>query len=58
MLLAWAAFQRAPYVQPDEDVELAQFGVGPVRIALALFKKHGFRLEGWPKEVRDVLALD
>jgi seryl-tRNA synthetase len=33
-------------------------GFGLERIALALFKKHGFRLEAWPKEVRDVLALD
>jgi seryl-tRNA synthetase len=33
-------------------------GFGLERIALALFKKHGFRLEAWPREVRDVLALD
>jgi seryl-tRNA synthetase len=33
-------------------------GFGLERIALALFKTHGFRPEAWPKEVRDVLALD
>ncbi|HWH42369.1 MAG TPA: amino acid--[acyl-carrier-protein] ligase [Usitatibacter sp.] len=33
-------------------------GFGLERIALALFKKHGLRLEAWPREVRDVLALD
>jgi seryl-tRNA synthetase len=32
-------------------------GFGLERIALALFKKHGLRLEKWPHEVRDVLAL-
>jgi len=33
-------------------------GFGLERIALALFKKHGLRVEAWPREVRDVLALD
>jgi len=33
-------------------------GFGLERIALALFKRHGLDLGGWPKEVRDVLALD
>lgn len=33
-------------------------GFGLERIALALFRTHGFRLEAWPREVRDVLALD
>ena len=33
-------------------------GFGLERIALALFKKHSLRLEAWPREVRDVLALD
>ncbi len=33
-------------------------GFGLERIALALFRKHGLRLEAWPREVRDVLALD
>ena len=33
-------------------------GFGLERIALALFKRHGLRVEAWPREVRDVLALD
>jgi seryl-tRNA synthetase len=33
-------------------------GFGLERVALALFKTHGFRLEGWPREVRDVLGID
>ena len=33
-------------------------GFGLERVALALFKTHGFKLEDWPREVRDVLALD
>jgi seryl-tRNA synthetase len=32
-------------------------GFGLERVALALFKTHGFRLEDWPREVRDVLDL-
>jgi len=32
-------------------------GFGLERIALALFKRHGLDLSGWPREVRDVLAL-
>jgi hypothetical protein len=33
-------------------------GFGLERIALALFKRHGLAVDAWPKEVRDVLALD
>ena len=33
-------------------------GFGLERIALALFKRHGLDVGGWPREVRDVLALD
>jgi len=33
-------------------------GFGLERIALALFKRHGLDVAGWPKDVRDVLALD
>jgi seryl-tRNA synthetase len=40
-----------------EVAHSACVGFGLERIALALFKKHGFRLEAWPHEVRDVLAL-
>jgi seryl-tRNA synthetase len=32
-------------------------GFGLERVALALFKAHGFRLEAWPREVRDVLDI-
>lgn len=32
-------------------------GFGLERIALALFKRHGLDVDGWPKEVLDVLAL-
>jgi seryl-tRNA synthetase len=32
-------------------------GFGLERVALALFKTHGFKLEDWPREVRDVLDL-
>ena len=32
-------------------------GFGLERIALALFRTHGLRIEDWPREVRDVLAL-
>ena len=35
----------------------ACIGFGLERIALALFKTHGFALEAWPAKVRDVLAL-
>ena len=43
----------------DGDVaHSACVGFGLERIALALFRTHGFRLEAWPREVRDVLALD
>jgi seryl-tRNA synthetase len=33
-------------------------GFGLERIALALFKKHGFELKRWPREVREILALN
>jgi seryl-tRNA synthetase len=33
-------------------------GFGLERVALALFKSHGFDPTRWPQEVRDVLALD
>ncbi len=33
-------------------------GFGLERIALALFRAHGFDAGTWPREVRDVLALD
>ena len=32
-------------------------GFGLERVALALFKTHGLKLEAWPREVRDVLDL-
>lgn len=32
-------------------------GFGLERVALALFRTHGLALAGWPREVRDVLAL-
>jgi seryl-tRNA synthetase len=32
-------------------------GFGLERVALALFKAHGLKLESWPREVRDVLGL-
>ncbi|MGE5095821.1 MAG: amino acid--[acyl-carrier-protein] ligase [Betaproteobacteria bacterium] len=32
-------------------------GFGLERVALALFRTHGLRVEDWPREVRDVLAL-
>jgi seryl-tRNA synthetase len=35
----------------------ACIGFGLERIALALFRKHGFDPDRWPKEVRQVLAL-
>jgi seryl-tRNA synthetase len=41
-----------------EVAHSACVGFGLERIALALFRTHGFRLEAWPREVRDVLALD
>jgi len=33
-------------------------GFGLERVALALFRTHGLDVAGWPREVRDVLALD
>lgn len=33
-------------------------GFGLERVALALFKTHGLEIGKWPREVRDVLALD
>ena len=41
-----------------EVAHSACVGFGLERIALALFRTHGFQLDAWPKEVRDVLALD
>ncbi len=35
----------------------ACIGFGLERITLALLKKHGFRLETWPREVRQVLEM-
>lgn len=35
----------------------ACIGFGLERIALALFRTHGFDVDAWPREVRDVLAL-
>jgi seryl-tRNA synthetase len=32
-------------------------GFGVERIALALFKHHGFAFKDWPKKVRDVLGV-
>jgi seryl-tRNA synthetase len=32
-------------------------GFGLERVALALFRTHGFRIEAWPREVRDVLDI-
>ena len=36
----------------------ACIGFGLERIALALLSKHGFEPKSWPREARDVLALD
>ena len=36
----------------------ACIGFGLERIALALFKTHGFDLKAWPQEVRGILALN
>ena len=41
-----------------ETAHSACVGFGLERIALALLKTHGFRIDAWPREVRDVLALD
>jgi seryl-tRNA synthetase len=41
-----------------EVAHSACVGFGLERVALALFKAHGFRLAAWPREVRNVLALD
>ena len=40
-----------------EVAHSACVGFGLERVALALFKTHGFELSGWPGEVRDVLGL-
>ena len=43
---------------PDgNDAHTACIGFGLERVALALFKAHGFDPSGWPIEVREVLAL-
>lgn len=39
------------------DAHTACIGFGLERIALALFKKHGFDVARWPAPVREVLAL-
>ena len=41
-----------------EVAHSACVGFGLERVALALFRTHGLRLDAWPREVRDVLALD
>jgi len=40
-----------------ETAHSACIGFGLERIALALFKTHGFETASWPREVREVLAL-
>lgn len=40
-----------------EEAHTACVGFGLERIALALFTQHGFKLEHWPQEVKQVLAL-
>ncbi len=40
-----------------EVAHSACVGFGLERVALALFKTHGLKLERWPREVRDVLDL-
>jgi len=41
----------------DKVAHTACIGFGLERIALALFKKHGFKPEKWPTEVKNVLGL-
>lgn len=41
-----------------EVAHSACVGFGLERVALALFRTHGLQLGRWPREVRDVLALD
>jgi seryl-tRNA synthetase len=44
---------------PDgKPAHTACIGFGLERIALALFKTHGFALKAWPQEVRGILALN
>lgn len=44
---------------PDgKPAHTACIGFGLERIALALFKTHGFDLKAWPQEVRGILALN
>ena len=45
---------KTPDGQPAHS---ACVGFGLERIALALFKTHGVRLDSWPREIRDVLGL-
>ena len=40
-----------------EVAHSACVGFGLERVALALFKTHGFDLAKWPGEVRDVLGI-
>jgi seryl-tRNA synthetase len=43
---------------PDgQPAHTACIGFGLERIALALFKTHGFRLDAWPHEIKSLLAL-
>lgn len=46
---------RTPDGQPAHS---ACVGFGLERITLALLKTHGFKLADWPREVRDILALN
>ncbi len=44
---------------PDgQAAHSACVGFGLERVALALFRTHGLEIARWPREVRDVLALD
>lgn len=40
-----------------ETAHTACMGVGVERVALALFRHHGFKFKDWPKKVRDALGL-
>ncbi|MFI4999339.1 MAG: amino acid--[acyl-carrier-protein] ligase [Reyranellales bacterium] len=52
-------FGRAWKIETDsgKTAHTACVGFGVERIALALFKHHGFAFKDWPKKVRDVLGL-
>ena len=51
-------FGRAWKIETDagETAHTACVGFGVERIALALFKHHGFAVKDWPRSVRDVLG--